>query len=153
MKGEQTLRDGKFNKIAIANPTTAPTAPPPSRSMKALGVHDDLTAKFVQGNNINQTFQFVDTGNAELGFIALSQVIERPGGSRWIVAAKPYTPIRQDAVLLKTGARQRRGARVHRFPARPGGRRRHRQVRLRHRVADDSAAACSPRTSSGRRSG
>ena len=58
----------------------------------------------MQGSNISQTFQFVDTGNAELGFVALSQVVERPGGSRWIVPAYLHAPIRQDAVLLKTGA-------------------------------------------------
>jgi molybdate transport system substrate-binding protein len=104
VKGEQTLRDGKFNKIALANPTTAPYGAAAIEVMKALGVHDSLVPKFVQGNNINQTFQFVDTGNAELGFVALSQVIGRQGGSRWIVAQNLYTPIRQDAVVLKTGA-------------------------------------------------
>jgi molybdate transport system substrate-binding protein len=72
--------------------------------MKALGVYDKLTSKIVQGSNIAQTFQFVDTGNAELGFVALSQVIERPGGSRWVVAQNLYAPIKQDAVVLKTGA-------------------------------------------------
>jgi molybdate transport system substrate-binding protein len=104
VKGEQTLKDAKFNKIALANPTTAPYGAAAIEVMKALGVHDNLTPKIVQGNNINQTFQFVDTGNAELGFVALSQVIERQGGSRWIVAQNLYTPIRQDAVVLKTGA-------------------------------------------------
>jgi molybdate transport system substrate-binding protein len=104
VKGEQTLRDGKFNKIAIANPATAPYGAAAVETMKALGVYDALSARIVQGSNITQTFQFVDTGNAELGFVALSQVIERPGGSRRIVAANLYSPIRQDAVLLKTGA-------------------------------------------------
>jgi molybdate transport system substrate-binding protein len=104
VKGEQVLRGGKFNKIALANPTTAPYGAAAIEVMKALRVHDNLSSKFVQGNNINQTFQFVDTGNAELGFVALSQVIERQGGSRWIVAQNLYTPIRQDAVVLKTGA-------------------------------------------------
>jgi molybdate transport system substrate-binding protein len=104
VKGEQTLRDTKFNRIALANPTTAPYGAAAIEVMKALGVYENLTPKFVQGNNINQTYQFVDTGNAELGFVALSQVIERQGGSRWIVAQNLYTPIRQDAVLLKTGA-------------------------------------------------
>jgi molybdate transport system substrate-binding protein len=103
-KGEQTLRDGQFNKIAIANPTTAPYGAAGVEVMKALGVYDKLTGKIVQGSNIAQTFQFVDTGNAEVGFVALSQVIERQGGSRWIVAQNLYTPIKQDAVVLKTGA-------------------------------------------------
>jgi molybdate transport system substrate-binding protein len=104
VNGNQTLRDGQFNKIAIANPTTAPYGAAGIDVMKALGVYDKLSRKIVQGSNIAQTFQFVETGNADLGFVALSQVIERPGGSRWIVAANLYAPIRQDAVLLKTGA-------------------------------------------------
>ena len=102
--GEQTLRDGKFNKIAIANPTVAPYGEAAIETMKALRVYDALTSKIVQGSNIAQTFQFVETGNAELGFVALSQVITRKDGSRWLVPANLYTPIRQDAVLLKTGA-------------------------------------------------
>jgi len=102
--GEQTLRDGKFNKIAIANPTVAPYGAAAVETMKALGVYDALTSKVVQGSNIAQTYQFVETSNAELGFVALSQVITRQDGSRWVVPANLYTPIRQDAVLLKTGA-------------------------------------------------
>jgi molybdate transport system substrate-binding protein len=102
--GEQTLRDGKFSKIAIANPTTAPYGAAAMETMKGLGVYEALAAKIVQGNNLAQTFQFIDSGNAELGFVALSQVIFRQGGSRWIVAANLYNPIRQDAVLLRSGA-------------------------------------------------
>ncbi len=106
VQGEQTLRDDKFNKIASANPATAPYGAAAVETMKALGMYDKLAGKIVQGSNIAQTFQFVDTGNAELGFVALSQVIERQGGSRWIVAAKLYSPILQDAVMLKSGAGQ-----------------------------------------------
>jgi molybdate transport system substrate-binding protein len=101
--GEQTLRDAKFNKIAIADPATAPYGGAAVETMKALGVYEALSGKIVQGANIAQTFQFVDTGNAELGFVALSQVIARPGGSRWIVPANLYGAIRQDAVLLRSG--------------------------------------------------
>jgi len=72
--------------------------------MKALGVYDVLARKIVQGSNIAQTFQFVETGNAELGFVALSQVIAKNGGSRWMVPTNMYSPIRQDAVLLRGGA-------------------------------------------------
>jgi molybdate transport system substrate-binding protein len=102
--GEQTLRDGKFNKIAIADPATAPYGAAAAETMKAVGVYDALARKIVQGANIAQTFQFVDTGNAELGFVALSEVIALQGGSRWIVPANLYTAIRQDAVLLRSGA-------------------------------------------------
>ena len=58
----------------------------------------------MQGNSIAQAFQFVDTKNAEVGFVALSQIINMTDGTRWLVPAKLYTPIRQDAVLLKRGA-------------------------------------------------
>jgi molybdate transport system substrate-binding protein len=100
VQSEQTLRDAKFAKIAIANPTAAPYGAAAIEAMKALGVYDALSSKIVQGANINQTYEFVDTGNAELGFVALSQVINRKDGSRWLVPANLYTPIRQDAVLI-----------------------------------------------------
>jgi molybdate transport system substrate-binding protein len=102
--GEQTLRDAKFNKIAIADPATAPYGAAAVETMKALGLYDALSPKIVQGANIAQAFQFVETGNAELGFVALSEVITRQGGSRWIVPANLYKAIRQDAVLLRSGA-------------------------------------------------
>jgi molybdate transport system substrate-binding protein len=104
VNGEQTLRDAKFNKIAIADPVTAPYGTAAVEAMKALGVYDALVGKIVQGSNISQTFQFVDTGNAELGFVALSQVVTARGGSKWIVPTNLYSPIRQDAVLLRSGA-------------------------------------------------
>ena len=103
MTGEQTLRDAKFNKIAIADPATAPYGAAAVETMKALGVYDALSRKIVQGANIAQAFQFVDTGNAELGFVALSQVIARQGGSRWMVPANLYSAIRPDAVLPRSG--------------------------------------------------
>ncbi len=102
--GEQTLRAAKFNKIAVADPDTAPYGTAAVQAMKALGVYDALAGKIVQGSNIAQTFQFVETSNAELGFVALSQVIAKESGSRWIVPTNLYSPIRQDAVLLRSGA-------------------------------------------------
>jgi molybdate transport system substrate-binding protein len=101
--GEDTLKDGKFDKISIADPKTAPYGAAAIEAMQKLGVYDALQSKIVQGNNIAQAFQFVDTGNAELGFVALSQVIATDKGSRWIVPADLYTTIAQDAVLLKRG--------------------------------------------------
>ena len=103
--GEQTLREAKFNKIAVADPLTAPYGAAAVETMKRLGVYDTLASKIVQGSNIAQTFEFVDSGNADLGFVALSQVIARQGGSRWIVPDNLYSPIRQDAVQLRTGAK------------------------------------------------
>ena len=103
VKGEETLKAGVFDKIAIANPETAPYGAAAVETMKALGVYDGLHARIVQGNNIAQTFQFVETGNAELGFVALSQIAASDAGSRWVVPNDLYEPIRQDAVLLKKG--------------------------------------------------
>ncbi len=101
--GADTLKQSTFRKIAIANPAAAPYGVAAIEVMKALGVYDSLQAKIVQGNSIAQTYQFVDTRNAELGFVALAQVISRTEGSRWLVPENLYIPIRQDAVLLKTG--------------------------------------------------
>ena len=71
--------------------------------MKALGVHDALSPKLVQGQNIAQTYQFIETANAEVGFVALAQVAFIDGGSRWVVPHRLHSPILQDAVLLKRG--------------------------------------------------
>lgn len=103
VKGEETLKEGKFTKIAIANPETAPYGAAAVETLKALGVYDALVAKIVQGNNIAQAYQFVDSENAELGFVALSQVSQKTEGSRWVVPEKLYKEIAQDAVLLKRG--------------------------------------------------
>ncbi|NSL54701.1 molybdate ABC transporter substrate-binding protein [Uliginosibacterium aquaticum] len=101
------LKKGDFAKLALANPKTAPYGAAAIELMKKQGVFDSLQAKIVQGENISQAFQFVSTGNAELGFVALSQVWQDgalKSGSAWIVPASEYTPIRQDAILLGKGA-------------------------------------------------
>jgi molybdate transport system substrate-binding protein len=72
--------------------------------MKALGLYEALKPKIVQGASIAQAFQFVDTRNAEVGFVALSQLYGVTDGTRWLVPQELYSPIRQDAVLLKKGA-------------------------------------------------
>lgn len=105
-KGE-VLKKGDFSKLALANPKTAPYGSAALEVMKKLGVRDVLQPRIVQGENISQTFQFVSTGNAELGFVALSQVWENGAlkrGSGWIVPSSDYSPIRQDAILLNSGA-------------------------------------------------
>ncbi|KQQ85877.1 molybdate ABC transporter substrate-binding protein [Aureimonas sp. Leaf324] len=101
--GEETLKSGAFTKIAIANPEAAPYGAAAIEAMKELGVYDALQPKIVQGTSIAQAYQFVETGNAELGFVALGQVVNAKGGSRWDVPQSLYTPIRQDVVLLRTG--------------------------------------------------
>jgi molybdate transport system substrate-binding protein len=98
------LKQGRFEKVAIADPATAPYGTAAIETMRALGVYDRLKPKVVTGSSIAQAYQFTSTGAAQLGFVALSQVIAVPGGSRWIVPARLHTPIDQQAVLLKTGA-------------------------------------------------
>lgn len=104
VKGEETLRGGSFARLAIANPAAAPYGAAAVEAIKALGLQEALQPKIVQGNSIAQAFQFVDTGNAELGFVALSQVVAISAGSRWLVPQTLYKPIRQDAVLLANGS-------------------------------------------------
>ncbi len=104
-KGE-VLKKGQFNKIALANPKLAPYGKAAVEVLTGMGLLDTLAPKFVQGENIAQTWQFASTGNAELGFVALSQVMKEgkiASGSGWIVPAKLHTPIRQDAVILTNG--------------------------------------------------
>ncbi len=97
------LRSNRFDKLAIADPKTAPYGVAAIETMQKLGVHGALKAKIVTGVSIAQVYQYTSTGNAELGFLALSQVITVPGGSRWLVPTRLHTPIDQQAVLLKTG--------------------------------------------------
>ncbi|WP_085316528.1 molybdate ABC transporter substrate-binding protein [Derxia lacustris] len=103
-KGE-VLKSGKFEHLAFADPKLAPYGAAGVEVLKKLGVHDALQPRFVVGENITQAYQFIATGNAELGFVALSQVT-RDGkiaeGSAWVVPSSLYTQIRQDAVLLSS---------------------------------------------------
>ena len=104
-KGD-VLKKGQFNKLALANPKLAPYGKAAIEVLTGMGLLDTLAPKFVQGENIAQTWQFASTGNAELGFVALSQVMKDGkigSGSGWIVPAKLHTPIRQDAVILAAG--------------------------------------------------
>ncbi|WP_340317208.1 molybdate ABC transporter substrate-binding protein [Rhizorhabdus argentea] len=97
------LKRGAFDKVAIADPVTAPYGAAAIETMRKLGVYDVLKPRIVTGSSIAQAYQFVSTGAAQIGFVALSQVIGVPGGSRWIVPARLHSPIDQQAVLLKTG--------------------------------------------------
>jgi molybdate transport system substrate-binding protein len=104
VKGEATLQSASFAKLSICNPAAAPYGEAAVETMKSLKLYDALKPKLVEGADITQAFQFVDTGNAEVGFVALSQLTGNAGGSRWVVPQALYKPIRQDAVLLKKGA-------------------------------------------------
>ncbi len=100
------LNTGNFKHLAIANPKTAPYGAAAIEAMNKLGVLSNLQSRFVQGESISQTQQFVYSGNAELGFVALSQVFKDgklTSGSMWEVPANLYSPILQDAVLLEKG--------------------------------------------------
>ena len=102
----RVLADGDFRHLALANPKTAPYGAAALQTLEKLGLRERLQPRFVQGENIAQTHQFVASGNAELGFIALSQVIEDgriARGSAWRVPADQHQPIRQDALLLQRG--------------------------------------------------
>ncbi len=102
-KGE-VLEKGGFAYLAIANPGLAPYGKAAEEVLKALGLWERLEAKLVRGENIGQAFQFVNSGNAELGFVAFSQLRQpghTAGGSWWQVPQILYTPVDQQAVLLK----------------------------------------------------
>lgn len=104
---DAALKAGQFRHLAVANPKAAPYGLAAAQVLDRLGLSEAVKAKLVEGQNITQTHQFVSTANAELGFVALSQVY-RDGklgsGSAWIVPQALYDPIRQDAVILRQGA-------------------------------------------------
>jgi len=97
------LKSARFAKLAIADPTSAPYGAAAVETLQRLRLYDALKPKIVEGSSITQAYQFVATGAAEVGFVALSQVAGDPGGSRWIVPENLHAPINQQAVLLKTG--------------------------------------------------
>lgn len=104
-KGD-VLRAVKFERIAIANPKLAPYGVAAMQTLTQLGVLSSVQPKLVQGENIAQAFQFVATENAQLGLVALSQVMvdgKIAQGSAWIVPSKLHAPIAQDAILLIKG--------------------------------------------------
>ncbi len=102
-----------FGKLAIANPATAPYGLAARQTMQRLGVWSRLQPHLVRGENITQTYQFVASGNADLGFVALSQVRAKgiPGDSSWLVPEDLYQPIEQQVVLLHN-AREPEAARA-----------------------------------------
>lgn len=101
------LKSPGLGKVAHAAPKLAPYGAAAVQAMDRLGLSASLGPKLVQGESIGQTYSFVHTGNAAVGFVAMSQVLEGgrlKGGSMWVVPQALYDPIRQDAVLLKRGA-------------------------------------------------
>ena len=108
------LKTGNFKHLALAAPHLAPYGAAAVQTLTQLGLLAALTPRFVQGESIGQTYSFVASGNAELGFVALSQVFENGRinrGSGWIVPASLHEALRQDAVLLSR-ARDKPAARA-----------------------------------------
>ena len=104
-KGD-VLKKNQFKHLSIANPKTAPYGLAATQLLAREGLSDQVKDKLVEGQNITQAYQFVSTGNAELGFVALSQIYKDgkvTGGSAWIVPASLHDPIKQDAVILNKG--------------------------------------------------
>jgi molybdate transport system substrate-binding protein len=104
-KGE-VLRSNRFEKLAIADPKLAPYGVAAMEVIQHLGVQAKVTPKLVQGESIGQTYQFISTENAQLGFVALSQIsfdARISLGSAWVVPLSMYTPLKQDALLLNAG--------------------------------------------------
>lgn len=99
------LAKGGFRRLAIANPKLAPYGAAARETLLGLGLWSEVQRRLVIGENIAQAHQFVSTGNADLGFVALSQIQgeDSPAGSYWLVPPALYAPIRQDAVLLEPG--------------------------------------------------
>ena len=107
--GKSILRQRNFKHLALANPKTAPYGKAAHTTLMRLKLWRSISPVMVQGENISQTFQFVATGNAEVGFVALSQILDshmKIKGSQWIVPEHLYDSIDQDAVLLKRGKSQ-----------------------------------------------
>jgi molybdate transport system substrate-binding protein len=102
----EVLKRNEFKHLAIANPKTAPYGLAATQVLDKLGLTQAVAPKIVEGQNISQAQQFVATGNAELGFVALSQIYKNgklTQGSAWIVPESLHDPIRQDAVILAKG--------------------------------------------------
>lgn len=105
--GAATLRRGEFRRLAIANPALAPYGAAAEEALEKLGLRERFSDRIVMGETIGQAHALVASGNAELGFVALSSVLsprQETKGSRWDVPPRLHAPIRQDAVLLARGA-------------------------------------------------
>jgi molybdate transport system substrate-binding protein len=103
VKGEETLRSKTFKRLAIANPKTAPYGVAAMQAMQKLELWQNLQPQIVMGESLGQTMGFIESGNAQLGFVALSQVLDpkiKGQGSRWDIPSHLHEPIKQDGILL-----------------------------------------------------
>ena len=102
--GPETLRTGEFRHLALANHETAPYGAAALEALHRLGVYPLVSRRLVRGESVGQAFAFVESGAAELGLVALSQVAGREDGSSWVLPARLHTPIEHQAVLLTAAA-------------------------------------------------
>lgn len=105
-----TLQRNNFASIAIANPALSPYGSAAIQVLKRADVVEHFQTKLIHGSNVTQAYQFVITKNAEVGLVALAQVMGHNNGSRWIIPGNLHSPIVQNAVLLQSGA-DNKGAR------------------------------------------
>ncbi len=106
VKGEETLRSKNFKRLAMANPKTAPYGVAAMQAMQKLELWENLQPHIVMGESLGQTIGFIESGNAHLGFVALSQVLDpkvKGKGSHWHVPTHLHEPIQQDVILLTNG--------------------------------------------------
>lgn len=104
----ETLINSAFAHLAIANPDLAPYGRAAEETLSSLGLLDQVNNRLVRGENIAQTFHFIESGNAELGFVAYSQTLNQPGGTSWKVPPQLHSPIEQDAILIQDTAAGRK---------------------------------------------
>lgn len=106
IKGEETLRSKQYKRLAMASPKTAPYGVAAMQAMQKLEIWDSVQTQIVMGESLGQTMGFIESGNAQLGFVALSQVLDpkiKGKGSRWDVPNNLHEPITQDVILLTKG--------------------------------------------------
>jgi molybdate transport system substrate-binding protein len=106
IKGEETLRSKTFKRLAMANPKTAPYGVAAMQALQKLELWDSFQSQLVMGESIGQTMGFIESGNAQVGFVALSQIMDpkiKGKGSRWHVPTTLHEPIKQDVILLAKG--------------------------------------------------
>jgi len=102
----EVLRSTRFKRLAIADPRLAPYGAAATQVLERMGLLARVKDRLVQGETIGQAYQFVASGNAELGFVASSQLLADANsvtGSSWLIPESLHSPLRQDAVLLKSG--------------------------------------------------
>jgi molybdate transport system substrate-binding protein len=122
--GWQTLLDQRVKKIAIANPDHAPYGRAALAALKKAGIYEQMKDKLVYGENISQAAEFVQSGNAQVGIVALSLAISpaMKNGSKWEIPADSYPPIKQAVVMLKASKNQEAARRFLEFVSGPHGR-------------------------------